>query len=236
MSAKSASTLSASLEDYLEVILWSVAAHGAARVKDIARQLQVQSASVTGALQVLAEKRFVHYKPYEAVTLTPEGFEEAARVVRRHHVIREFLTQVLGVEAETAEQGACLLEHDIPGEIMHRLSAFMEYIRALPEAERGAPSAFIERSVGCTASADPSELAFGRSTVADMKPGRKGVIVRIGSAGELARRLADMGLGRGVLVEVEAVAPMGDPIRLKIRGYRLALRKSEARGIIVIEK
>jgi len=117
-----------------------------------------------------------------------------------------------------------------------RLAAFMEYVQALPEPERGSLAAFIERSMGRTASADPSELSFGRSTVADMKPGHEGVIVRIGSHAELARRLADMGLGRGVLIEVEGVAPMGDPIRIKIRGYRLALRKSEARSIVVIEK
>jgi DtxR family Mn-dependent transcriptional regulator len=236
MSAKSANLLSASLEDYLEVILWSVAAHGAARVRDIARQLQVQASSVTGALQVLAKKQFIHYRPYEAVTLTREGFEEAMRVVQRHHVIREFFTEVLGVEAKVAEEGACRLEHGIPSDIMRRLAEFMEYVRTLPEADRVVLKGFVERPAGCSATAGPSELSIGRSTVADMKPGRKGVIVRIGSQGELGRRLADMGLGRGVLVEVEAVAPMGDPIRIRIRGYRLALRKGEARSIVVIEK
>jgi len=53
---------------------------------------------------------------------------------------------------------------------------------------------------------------------------------------ELGRRLAEMGVGRGVLVEVESVAPMGDPIRIRVRGYQLALRRSEAQGIIVIER
>lgn len=230
MTARSGNALSASLEDYLEVILWSVAATGAARVRDIAAQLQVQASSVTGALRLLAEKQFVHYSPYEAVTLTPEGFEEATRIVQRHRVLREFLTEVLGIKAEAADQGACLLEHGISGEIVHRLGQFMEYIKTLPERDRGVLTAFAERA------ADRGEVCVGCSTVATMKPGHKGVIVRLGSHGGLARRLADMGMGRGVLVEVESVAPMGDPIRIRIRGYRLALRKSEAQSIVVIEK
>ncbi len=236
LTAKSVNSLSASLEDYLKVILWSVAATGAARVRDIAGQLQVQASSVTNALQVLAQRQFIHYRPYEAVTLTPEGFDEAARVVQRHHVLREFLTEVLGVEAKAAEEGACRLEHDISADIVRRLAEFMVYVKGLPEPQQGALRRFAEQSASRPMTADSSETSIGRSTVADMRPGHKGVIVRIDSRGGLSRRLADMGLGRGVLVEVEAVAPMGDPIRIRIRGYRLALRKSEARSIIVIEK
>ena len=228
--------MSGSLEDYLEVILWSAAANGAARVRDIAAQLQVQASSVTGALQVLAEKRFVRYKPYEAVTLTPEGFDEATRVVQRHHVLREFFMEVLGVDAEAAEEGACRLEHDISSDIVRRLGKFMAYVKALPESDRGVLKRFADWSAGRSTTADSSGMLIGRSTVADMKPGREGVIVRIDSHGGLCRRLADMGLGRGVLVEVETIAPMGDPIRIRIRGYRLALRKSEARSIVVIER
>ena len=236
MEMKSANSLSASLEAYLEVILWSVAANGAARVRDIAGQLRVQASSVTGALQTLAQKQFVHYRPYEAVTLTPEGFEEATRVVLRHHILRSFFVEVLGIEAKTAEEGACRLEHDIPTDIVRGLAEFMAYVQTLPEGDRNVLRRFVGRSADRSATADSWERSLGRSTVADMKPGHKGVIVRIDSHGGLSRRLADMGLGRGVLVEVEAVAPMGDPIRIRIRGYRLALRKSEARSIVVIEK
>ena len=45
-----------------------------------------------------------------------------------------------------------------------------------------------------------------------------------------------MGLGRGALVEVEGAAPTGDPIRVKIRGYQLALRRTEAAAISVVGK
>ncbi|MFY9375583.1 MAG: FeoA family protein [Kiritimatiellia bacterium] len=52
-------------------------------------------------------------------------------------------------------------------------------------------------------------------------------------AGPVARRIADMGVTKGSVVEVVRVAPLGDPIDVKIKGYHLSLRKAEAAGISV---
>ena len=68
-------------------------------------------------------------------------------------------------------------------------------------------------------------------TVADLKPKQKGVVVKINRRGALAKRLAEMGVGRGALVEFERVAPLGDPIDIKIKGYHLSLRRNEANDI-----
>ena len=67
----------------------------------------------------------------------------------------------------------------------------------------------------------------------DLKPGEKGRIVRTGGSGRIHRRLLDMGLVSGSEVEVERVAPLGDPIEVKIKGYHLTLRKEEAANIQV---
>jgi DtxR family Mn-dependent transcriptional regulator len=232
MTAQTTLSLSASLEDYLATIFWIAAGKGAARAKDIAKRLRVKASSVTGALQLLAQKQYVNYKPYEPVTLTKEGFDQAAQVVQRHRVLREFLTEILGIDEVSAENAACKLEHDIPGAIAERLVAFNEYVRNLPEHERGLVEAFAERTAASTHGRD--SLFARQTTVADLKIGREAVIAAVRGSGRVSRRLADMGLGRGALVVVEAVAPMGDPIRVKIRGYRLALRKQEAQGIVVV--
>jgi ferrous iron transport protein A len=47
----------------------------------------------------------------------------------------------------------------------------------------------------------------------------------------LARRLGDLGLWPGTEVEVLTRAPFGDPILFRLRGYRLALRREEARRV-----
>ncbi len=66
-----------------------------------------------------------------------------------------------------------------------------------------------------------------------LKPGEKGKIVSIGAIGPLKRRLMDMGVLVGEEVKVEKMAPLGDPMEVSIKGYRLSLRKKEAEGIAV---
>ncbi|HZL43703.1 MAG TPA: FeoA family protein [Verrucomicrobiae bacterium] len=47
-------------------------------------------------------------------------------------------------------------------------------------------------------------------------------------------RLMEMGLLVGTAVELVRFAPMGDPVEIKVRGYHLTLRKSEAEQILVL--
>jgi Fe2+ transport system protein FeoA len=67
----------------------------------------------------------------------------------------------------------------------------------------------------------------------ELKPGEEGKIVKVAGGGAIHRRLLDMGLVSGSDVEVERVAPLGDPIEIKIKGYHLSLRKEEASNIQV---
>lgn len=66
-----------------------------------------------------------------------------------------------------------------------------------------------------------------------LKPGEKGRITSIGAIGPLKRRLMDMGVLVGEVVNVVKVAPMGDPIEIRVKSYSLSLRKKEAEGIAV---
>jgi DtxR family Mn-dependent transcriptional regulator len=231
MKTNGVTRLSASLEDYLEVIFWAVAAKGRTRPRDIARQLQVRASSVTAALRSLAEKDYVRYEPYEAVTLTQEGFEAAARVARRHHVLRVHLTDLLGVDEETADQGACRLEHGIPSVVVDRLIGFHAFLRSLPVECRQRVMSYGERGRQGMLSRDDG---VGQATVADLQVGQQGVITGVNRNGSVCRRLVEMGLGWGALVEVEGIGPMGDPVRVRVRGQRSSLRKHEAKRIAVI--
>ena len=70
------------------------------------------------------------------------------------------------------------------------------------------------------------------NTLDELRPGEIGVIAEIvGADASLARRLAEMGLTAGEKVEGLAVAPWGDPLEIRLRGYRLSLRKREARCV-----
>ncbi len=77
---------------------------------------------------------------------------------------------------------------------------------------------------------DKQETAL---TLKSLKPGERGAIVKISGGGSIRRRLLDMGATAGTEVKVERVAPLGDPIEIKIKGYNLTLRKEEAERISV---
>lgn len=65
----------------------------------------------------------------------------------------------------------------------------------------------------------------------DLKPGQKGKVLKISAQGAANKRLVEMGVTVGSVIEVERVAPLGDPVDIKVKGYHLSLRKNEAEGI-----
>ena len=62
---------------------------------------------------------------------------------------------------------------------------------------------------------------------------KKVKVVEIAPGTKVKRRIMDMGITIGVEITVEGKAPMGDPIRIQVRGYKLSLRKNEAKDILV---
>ena len=68
-------------------------------------------------------------------------------------------------------------------------------------------------------------------TLAQLPAGKSGVISSIGGTGALRCRLLDMGLIPRTRVTVQKVAPMGDPIQIRLRDYELTIRKEDAENI-----
>ena len=129
-----ASELSESMENYLEVILALEKETKVARAKDIADRLQVQRGAVTGALKNLGEKGLINYEPYSFITLTPTGKRIARDITHRHHVLKDFLLNVLQIDSRAAEDNACRMEHAIDKKTIERLILFIEYIHVCPRA------------------------------------------------------------------------------------------------------
>lgn len=65
-------------------------------------------------------------------------------------------------------------------------------------------------------------------TLKEMKPGETAVVKKVHGEGSLRRRILDMGIIRGTQLEMVKKAPLGDPIEIKIKGYDLSLRQTEA--------
>ena len=106
--------LSMANEDYLESIYRIMVESGATdgiRSVDVAEQLEVSKASVNKALATLKDAGYVEQNRYGRVQLTEAGREYASHVWRCHRMLRAFLEQELGVDPETADNEACLMEH-----------------------------------------------------------------------------------------------------------------------------
>ena len=65
-------------------------------------------------------------------------------------------------------------------------------------------------------------------TLGDVAVGESGEIVKLHGEGALRRHLMDLGLLKGTKFTVVKVAPLGDPVEIKVRGYELSIRKEEA--------
>lgn len=72
-------------------------------------------------------------------------------------------------------------------------------------------------------------------TLDQLKVGKSSRILEVRGKGALRRRLLDMGLTPHTEVLVRKMAPMGDPIEIRLRGYELTLRLDDAKNIVIEE-
>lgn len=71
-------------------------------------------------------------------------------------------------------------------------------------------------------------------TLRDVKCGTSVKVIKLHGDGAVKRRIMDMGITKGTEVLIRKVAPLGDPIEVKVRGYELSLRKVDAAMIEVL--
>ncbi len=117
-------------EDYLEAVLQINEESGRVRTTDVANRLGVSKPSVNRAMKVLAADGYIEQQTYGEIHLTEKGRLKAAQVYFRHKTLTSFFIDVLGVDAVTAEEDACLIEHDISSVTMERLASFLrEYLQ-----------------------------------------------------------------------------------------------------------
>ena len=132
MNKKVNKKLTPHMEDYLETISFLKEKNNVARVKDISSTLNVKASSVTAALANLSKNKLVIHERYGYVQLTPEGERLAKIVAKKHRILIEFLTKILGIGPKIAEEDACKMEHSISPQTFVKLTKFMEFIESSP--------------------------------------------------------------------------------------------------------
>ena len=147
------------VEEYLEAIYDIAGTEGSAKTTAIAKCLKVAPASVTEALQSLAEKNLVNYEPYRGASLTGEGKKIAETIKRRHRLLEVFLADVLHINRAKVHDEACRMEHSISEDTEN---ALCRMLNAPARCPHGSPIAPCAKGIGSAAnvSSKPVRLSL----------------------------------------------------------------------------
>jgi len=117
------------MEDYLETIYALSKEKGDVRVKDIAHNLGIKSASVSEMLRKLDKCRYVACEKYGDIALTSKGELVGKTVMVRHETIKAFL-KIIFVPEDVADRSACTIEHNLEVETIEQLTKFVKFVGA----------------------------------------------------------------------------------------------------------
>ncbi|MBI1345228.1 metal-dependent transcriptional regulator [bacterium] len=177
---------SLTVENYLKATLQIASESGAAWVStgQLSQSLGVSPGTVTSMLKSLSESGLAVYRPYEGVTLTPQGRTLALRMLRRHRLIELFLVRTLNLTWDQVHEEAEHMEHAVSDFLVDRIDEFLEHPNTDPHGDP------IPAADGTMRGAAAPLLPL-----AEVTPGQQVQIARvINQDGSFLRFLADSGL------------------------------------------
>jgi DtxR family Mn-dependent transcriptional regulator len=215
-------SLTAPAEDYLKAIYDLERSGNAAGTNEIAAQLAIAPASVSGMVRRLADQGLIEHERYHGVRLTEAGRRAALRTIRRHRIIEAYLAQALGYAWDRVHDEAERLEHAASDELIDRMAA------AIGEPARdphGAPIPTREGSVD-----DPS-----LRSIDDLTVGARARVRRVSDRdGDRLRYLAELGMTPGTAFEILERAPFDGPITVRLDdGSHRSVGRTLARQVLV---
>lgn len=112
-------------ENYLKTILMLQKDQGCVHSIDIARKLGISKPSVSIAMKILKENHLIDMDDDKAIKLTESGEEKAHNIFKKYLLIERFLTVILKVDAKTASQDACRMEHCISEDTISKIQMIL---------------------------------------------------------------------------------------------------------------
>lgn len=225
------------LEEYLESILDIEEKEGVAKTSAIAKCMKVRPASVTEALQTLADKGLIRYEPYKGANLTELGRGMARKVKRRHRLLEVFLSDVLHINRQNVHDEACKMEHTLSDETECALCKMLNAPSRCPHGSLiGACNRDVESCSSCLDEhAPPASGTRDESLVpvTSLTSGQKGTIAFIRGDSSVVQRLADLGLTLRTDIQLIRKAPLSGPVEIGVRKTKLAIDNAIADSIFV---
>lgn len=226
--------LTEKMEEYLEALFKLSCEEEAVTPTRLSEYLGVTPPTVLDMLRRMETDGFVRYagpgkagargrgegRARRAITLTAKGQRAAKTLVRRHRLSERFLTDVLGLDWESAHREACKLEHVLSPEVEEKLAEMLGNPETCPH---GYPIPDENGHIK-----DEEEI----KPLCDFCADEKGCIDRVAEEEpQLLQYLASLGLMPDVDIEVKEVAPFGGPLLVKIGDTQYALGREVASKI-----
>lgn len=209
-----------SAQDYLKRIYELTECGLPASTNDLARELEIKPASVTGMIQKLAAEKpaLVEYQKHQGVTLTPAGKRAALEVIRHHRLLETWLVQTLGYSWDEVHEEAERLEHVISEDFERRIAAALGNPTRDPHGEL-IPTEDLKMPVD-----DSTPLSA-------LRPNQSATIQRVISQDpNLLRHLDSLGLTPGVQIEITDYSSFDNNLTIKVG------RKSNVLGLNITTK
>lgn len=198
-------TLSSSVQEYMKTI-FKLQKGKPVSTTQIAKDLKISGASVTGMLKKLAQLHLVNYNSYKGVTLSKTGMEVTMKILRRHRLIETFLKDILHYDLSKIHTEASAVDFSVSDYFIHRIDMLLGHPRYSPFG-KPIPSAELVMPV------EKVEI------LSDVEPGKKVVVRRLDDSNtDMVDYLEKKGYVPGAVLEVQKKEPFLGPISLYING------------------
>ncbi len=225
--------LTEKMEEYLEALFKLSGDGETLNPARLSEHLNVTAPTVLDMLKRLESDGFVRYgdsgksqdkgkhRAKRSINLTAKGQRAAKALVRRHRLSERFLTDVLGLDWESAHREACRFEHVLSPEVEERLADVLGNPETCPH---GYPIPDEKGNI--------KEPVQEIKQLCDISPNEKRCIARVEEEQpELLQYLATLGLLPEVEIEVKEIAPFGGPLLVQIGDTQYALGREVASKI-----
>ena len=197
---------STSIQDYLKRIYELTESGQSASTNDLARELKVKPASVTGMIQKLAAETpaLVEYQKHQGVTLTVAGKRAALEVIRHHRLLETWLVQTLGYSWDEVHEEAERLEHVISEDFERRIAAALGHPLRDPHGE--------------LIPTEDLKMPLDESTpLSALRKDQSGTILCIKAAdADLLRHLTELGLTPNTFIQVTEYSPYDHNLTIRV--------------------
>lgn len=129
---KDDSSLTAAMEDYVEMICRLSAIKGFTRIHELSQALNIQPPSATKMVQRLAEMGYIKYEKYGYLILEEKGKEIGAWLIKRHMIVEDFM-RMIGINESMVLQETEKMEHTLSNDTASCVENFIAFWRSSPD-------------------------------------------------------------------------------------------------------